>query len=254
LADNGTAFRTEDGGRSWHRDRSVAARWGASLATWQDALDVEGGSETKLRVLVTHDGGVHWTRRRAPCLRALSHDALVDLATPRLGWLVCLGQGGAGQMSKAVYRTRDGGRSWRIEAETSWRRSHGGIGGYGYPSGISIAADGFGLLWENRGHLYTTRNGGRSWVARTRVTEGEIDFGVDGASLPDGRGHMLLRHLGRTREARLLATSDYGRTWSIVPLEDLDVGPASKSSAASVLLLEALRLVRVYKHRSRSSY
>ena len=51
--DNGAAFRTEDGGRSWHRDRSpLASRPDASLATWKDALAVEGGSETKLRVLV----------------------------------------------------------------------------------------------------------------------------------------------------------------------------------------------------------
>jgi photosystem II stability/assembly factor-like uncharacterized protein len=217
--DNGTALRTLDRGLSWRRYRTpIAASLDASLATWRDAFAVTGGLEAKPVVMVTHNGGVSWQRRVAPCLRPISDTALVQLVTPKLGWLVCLGQGGAGQMQKAVYRTRDSGRSWQVEAETVFypSRFHGGISIGGYPAGISFAADGFGMLWEGRGTLYVTRDGGRNWIGNDRVAEPEVDWGTSAAALPAGRGFVLIYHAGLSRVMRLLATRDHGRTWHIV--------------------------------------
>lgn len=222
--DDGRAFLTVDGGRSWRRDRSqIAAHPNASLASWTSAIDTRAvpdtsATDTKLVVLTTDDGGARWVRRRAPCPRALSDRVLIDLASPSRAWLVCLGQGGAGEMGKAVYRTADGGRSWQLVAETSFapRVLRGGISIGGYPAGIAVTGAGFGLLWETRGTLYVTRDGGSHWAANTRVAEPEVDFGLAATALPDGHAYFLVAHDGTIRQVRLLATSDYGRSWRIV--------------------------------------
>ena len=80
--------------------------------------------------------------------------------------------------------------------------------------GAAFASDGFGLVWESRGTLYITRDGGDHWTARTDIAEPEIDFGGGGAAFPGGRGLVFL---GRgDRSGRLLATRDFGRTWRIL--------------------------------------
>jgi photosystem II stability/assembly factor-like uncharacterized protein len=171
-----------------------------------------------LTVFATGDGGATWHRRASPCMQAIADSALVDLVTPRLGWIVCLGQPGAGNEEKAVFRTSDGGRSWRPGAAAiiyPHRLVHGGLSGYGYPQGIALAQDGFGILWESRGTLYVTRDGGTHWTAEPHVARPEIDFGRGAAAFPGGHGLVLLGR-GGGQLTRLLATHDYGRSWRIV--------------------------------------
>ena len=43
---------------------------------------------------------------------------------------------------------------------------YGGISLYGYPLGIAMAADGFGVIWELRGTLYVAGMFGRGADAR----------------------------------------------------------------------------------------
>jgi photosystem II stability/assembly factor-like uncharacterized protein len=216
--DRGRALRTLDRGRTWHLFR---LRFHASFATPTIGL---GSSSTiahgHLAVLLhaTSDGGRTWRTRASPCPQAVANSALVDLVTPRLGWLVCLDEPGAGNQQKAVFRTTDGGRSWRAGADTIFfprRRVHGGISSYGYPNGIAFARDGFGILWEGRGTLYVTRDGGRLWAAEPRVARPEIDFGRATAAFPGGRALVLLGR-GGGPPSRLLASADHGRTWRTV--------------------------------------
>jgi photosystem II stability/assembly factor-like uncharacterized protein len=216
--DGGGALRTLDRGQSW---RPYRLRFTTSFTTPLIGLGVRpslSGRDRVLAVLATSDGGVTWQRRASPCRQAVAADALVDLVTPRLGWIFCLGQPGAGNEEKAVFRTTDGGRSWRPGAATvvyRQRRVHGGLSGYGYPEGISFAPNGFGILWESRGTLYVTRDGGMHWGAKPKVARPEIDFGRGAAAFTDGRGLVLLGR-GGGEPTRLLATSDCGRTWRVV--------------------------------------
>jgi photosystem II stability/assembly factor-like uncharacterized protein len=216
--DQGHALRTLDGGRSW---RPFRLRYHASFATPRVGLGFRTalvGNRLVLTLLATSDGGRSWRARASPCRQALADTALVDLVTPRLGWLVCLGEPGAGSQQKAVYRTIDGGRSWQLGAETIFYphpRVHGGISIYGYPYGIAFAPDGFGILWEGRGTVYVTRNGGRRWTAQPSVARPEIDFGRGAAAFPDGHAFLLLGR-GGGPPTRLLATPDHGRTWQTV--------------------------------------
>ena len=215
--DNGRALRTLNRGRTW---RPFRLRFGASFATRKIGLGFRTSflrNHLRLEVLATSDGGRTWRRRASPCVQAVAWSVLVDLVTQHRGWLVCLGQPGVGNEEKAVFRTTDGGRTWRAGAEIVMypqRRSHGGIWSYGYPQGVSFAPDGFGILWESRGTLFVTRDNGRNWTAKPKVAQPEIDFGEGAAALPHGFGFVLL---GRgAGPARLIVTKDYGRTWRVV--------------------------------------
>ena len=153
----------------------------------------------------TDDGGRTWRPAGSPCARN-SFAAIVELVTPRLGWTICLSQPGAGNQLKSVFRTADSGRTWR--------RLRGDLGSYGYGEGASLARDGFGLVWEGRGTLYVTRDGGDRWTPKPKVAQPEIDFGGGASAFAGGRGLVLLAR--GSRAARLLATRDYGRTWELV--------------------------------------
>ena len=82
---------------------------------------------------------------------------------------------------------------------------HGGIESYGYPVGAAFTSAGFGILWESRGILYVTRDGGAHWTPKPKVAQPEADFGFGGAVFPGGRAFLLLAR-GAGPPARLLET------------------------------------------------
>jgi photosystem II stability/assembly factor-like uncharacterized protein len=129
-------------------------------------------------------------------------------------WFLCIGQGGAGSGEKAVYRdTSDGPKRLAWAFLGSHRTSHG-ITLQGYAVGIAMAPDGFGLIWESRGPLLVTRDGGSRWLALPKVGVPEVDFGISGAALAHGVGWVILARGDVHR--RLLETTDAGRTWHVV--------------------------------------
>jgi photosystem II stability/assembly factor-like uncharacterized protein len=202
--DNGRAFRSLDGGHSWTRFQH---RFDADFAMAQVGLGYQAGPFEFVKGLVlTRDGGKTWQRRRSPCARAVSFSAAVELVTPRLGWVVCVGQPAAGQQGKAVFQTSDSGRTWR--------RTAGRLSWSGYVSGAAFARDGFGLVWESRGTLYVTRDGGERWTPKTRLAMPELDFGAGAAAFSGGRGLVLLWRGNRSE--RLFATRNSGHSWQLV--------------------------------------
>ena len=129
-------------------------------------------------------------------------------------WSVCSGVPGAGNVAKAVYR------GTKRVAFTPFS-AHGGSGGisvYGYPVGIAGNGGSFGIIWESRGTLYISRDGGHRWHALPNVAKPELDFG-DWAdtSYPEGTGDVLLQRAAGDGESwRLIETTDAGRTWRVV--------------------------------------
>jgi photosystem II stability/assembly factor-like uncharacterized protein len=169
-------------------------------------------------MFVTHDGGQKWQREHSPCERPdIAFGAAADLVTAKSWWVACVGEGGAGNENKAIYRTRNGGKTWRAGAATvigpPSKSEHGGISDYGYPSGLAFVASGWGLLTESRGTLYVTRDGGAQFRAEPKVARPEVDFAGGAAAFPRGVGYVLLTD---SPGARLIVTHDFGRTWHVV--------------------------------------
>jgi photosystem II stability/assembly factor-like uncharacterized protein len=215
--DTGKAWRTLNRGRTWKRLHSD------SVTDW---LDPEVGirfheyvahRHVQLAMRVTHDGGHTWRSQPDPCNRTgAANDASADLVTAKRWWIVCEGEGAAGNEDKAIFRTRNGGATWRLGAATDVLGSHpsqrGGISSYGYPDGLAFASDGWGLLTESRGTLYVTRDGGMHFHAEPNVAHPEVDFAGGAAAFPGGVGYVFLGEA----HPRLLRTHDYGRSWVVV--------------------------------------
>jgi photosystem II stability/assembly factor-like uncharacterized protein len=222
---NGKNWRTLNGGRTWRRftpswprvDPTAGAYW------LNPRVGVRFHSYTAhdhgaLAMLVTHDGGRTWQRQQDPCRNPeVAFGAFADLVTAKSWWVACVGEGGAGNEDKAIYRTRDAGRTWQAGAASILlavhRRERGGVQTYGYPEGLAFASDGWGLLTESRGTLYVTRDGGAHFHAEPHVARPETDFAGGAAAFRGGAGYVLLTNFGG---ARLIETHDYGRTWVVV--------------------------------------
>lgn len=210
----GKAWRTLNRGRTWQRFYS---RFTAEWLNPQVGVRFHGyiaHSRGALAMLVTHDGGRTWQRRSNPCNQTgATMSASVDFVATQLWWIVCEGEGAAGNEDKAVYRTADGGRTWEAGASTTIGRERGGISSYGYPEGLVLASDGWGLLTESRGTLYVTRDGGMHFRAEPRVARPETDFAGGAAAFSGGIGYVLLFD---NPNSRLIETHDFGSTWQVV--------------------------------------
>ena len=211
LGTSRTIELTADGGKTWkvvlRTPRPVVSVSFFDGAEWARFDDGENLRST--------DGGHRWAPAVAmfPANSACPQGTEQSYASDR--WALCTTQGGAGSMGKSVYRLDPGG--WKRVAYTPFAppgHSYGGISIYGYPVGIAMARDGFGVIWESRGTLYVTRDGGSHWTGLAKVARPEEDFGQSGAALPHGVGYVLLSVSGVRR--RLIGTHDGGRSWHLV--------------------------------------
>ena len=215
----GTVSTTSDGGKTWHvvlhtRTPVVA------VAYFHDAIYARLANGRTLTAPESHPDT--WQRHASISFKgycpkgwvAGTSAELVDTNIER-PWSVCSGVLGAGNAAKAVYRAKE-----RV-AFTPFA-AHGGSGGisvYGYPTGIAGSHSGFGIIWESRGTLYVTRDGGHHWHALPKVAQPELDFGdwADTGAYPQGTGFVLLqRSAGNGETWRLIETTNAGRTWRVV--------------------------------------
>jgi hypothetical protein len=145
---------TDDGGRHWVTEYRTTASADLSSVDFVDAAHgwVVGASE----ILATADGGRHWRTLPEPC-PALS---MVHFVSPAAGFAVA----GAAQGSEAadggvLLSTTDGGLRWqRLPAPTDVQSA-------------CFADPGSGWLGAD-GHIYGTRDGGRTWTLAVRGVAG----------------------------------------------------------------------------------
>jgi|SRR5579875_992646 len=213
----GAIETTSDGGRTWRvavwTPRPVVAltRVGSDyVAQYDDGETLRSRSGLRWTPVPVSTAGIATDSSDCPQGLTAATNAGAD------DWALCTTQPGAGNQGKAVYRF--GTHGWKRVAYTPFAsaKGYGGIASYGYPLGIAANDDGFGLIWESRGTLYSTPDGGRHWRPHPKIARPEIDFGSWAFVLPHGGvGWVVLEH-GGTRGRRLLETTDSGRTWRLV--------------------------------------
>jgi hypothetical protein len=218
LGTSRTIELTADGGKTWRvvlrTPRPVVSLFFFDGVGWARYDDGENLRST--------DGGHGW----APAVPMLPADVICPQGTMQSWisytpagstWALCVTQASAGSEGKSVYRLS--AKGWKRVAYTPFAPprpgGYGGISLYGYPLGIAMAQDGFGVIWESRGTLYVTRDGGSHWTGLPKVARPEVDFGASGAALPHGVAYVLLSN-GAVKGRRLIGTGDAGRTWHVV--------------------------------------
>jgi hypothetical protein len=206
----GTVSLTTDGGRTW----KVLLKTPRPVVS----VNIQGRTEQARfddgETIGSSDEGKTWAPVVVPIgLGEMGPCPAGTVAYQIVGWALCITQAGAGNQGKAVYRLTL--RGWKRVAYTPFGRGgYGGISMYGYPQGIAMATDGFGLIWESRGTLYVTRDAGRHWLGLPTIAQPEIDFGISGVALWRRVGFVILARGWVHR--RLLETTDAGRSWHVV--------------------------------------
>jgi photosystem II stability/assembly factor-like uncharacterized protein len=174
-------MRTTDGGLQWRKIAglprsaktpyaSVAAHGPSEAWVAAHAGKNVDAFHSKVRIFSTTDGGRHWFRSRA--LRGFGSS--LDFVDSRHGWLFT-GLGVAtGSMSHNLYRTSDGGRTWRlVEYNHIDTSSKGSLNSCDGLDGVSFRTptDGWSAGWCGAGPqilmFYRSSDRGRTWRARS---------------------------------------------------------------------------------------
>ncbi len=220
--------RTADGGRTWQTVNFTDQFGDPSFVTpslgWAAA---SSGFTSKLApagTLLTTNGGRTWHSRPGPAdcqgrgwyLRALS------FPTAAQGYALCDGQATGGSQDKAVFTTADGGKTWTRRAHALSLGGEGGDSGIsinGYPAGIFFLPDGHGWIWQSRGNLLASTDGGATWWESHLTDPGNNVEARSVWFLSDQSGFVLLAGFSQAKSQptyRLVATRDGGRIWTTV--------------------------------------
>lgn len=174
-------------------------------------------------IYATTDGGATWTAVPQPLPCGNFDPTSVSFVSATRGWVGCEGGAGAGEASKGVMETTDGGRTW------TWRSRIYGPGGSptnigtisisDYLATISMQPDGAGFMTGGRDSTFRTTDGGRTW---TSCPPGEFDAFVtsQAAIVPGGPWFVIqsgwITQDGTVMQARLMRSDNQGATWAQV--------------------------------------
>jgi len=136
------------------------------------------GQSGIMELVFTDDGGATWQTRPVPCGGAVDLGAEIAASSTEDLWLLCGSQASAGEQSKQLYRSEDGGIDWALAASaaglgTTPPVSHPNslpLDGYIAPfsvghKNLAVASSTTAWLYPVRAVIYKTVNGGQSWSA-----------------------------------------------------------------------------------------
>lgn len=206
----------------------VTARLRGISAVSERVAWASGSGATVLR---TTDGGATWQKL------SVTTDAVdfrdVDAIDAQTAYVLSIGNGPASR----IYKTTDGGATWTmllknedpkafLDAMSFWDADHGLV---------------FGDSVDGQLYLLTTENGGRTWTRVTPSTlppalESEGAFAASGTNIAlFGKTHAWIG-TGGAAKARVLRTSDRGRTWQV---SDTPLAAAQSTGIFSIAFRDA---------------
>jgi photosystem II stability/assembly factor-like uncharacterized protein len=231
-ATGGGLWKTTDGGTTWKpmTDRALASSSVGAVAVCEANPDVVyvGMGETELRgnimqgdgVYRSADGGKTWTHVGLQNTQAISRIRIHPSDCDR-AWVAALGHPYAPNPERGVYRTTDGGRSWR---RTLFRDERSGAVDLVLTPGRPDTM--FAALWEvgrtpwslssggAGSGLFRSTDGGATWAEISRNTGlpggtlGKIGVAVSGAS--PNRVWAIVE----AAEGGVFRSDDGGATWT----------------------------------------
>jgi hypothetical protein len=141
----------------------------------------------------TADGGASWSDRDVPCSSLFDSGVEIAASSTSDLWLLCGGTAASGAQIKELYRSNDGGQSWRLASTTSgqmWPMTIAPVQplpdhGYIAPleSGhrdLAVASPTTAWLYPGRAGLYKTTDGGVNWPVVPDVAAGGFAGGGAG--------------------------------------------------------------------------
>lgn len=159
--------------------------------------------ETNHAIALETKSSGHWHMLGSGCAKPLVLSAY-SLVTPKLAFTLCVeGTPGHGLQSDVRIST-DGGKTFSAQGLR-------GVVLQGTPSGLSFRSGQLGWLWEKKGPMYSTRNGGRSWVD-LQVTPGST-YVIDATRISKTAGFALFQTAAGIRFEQ---TEDGGQFWAIL--------------------------------------
>jgi hypothetical protein len=213
-------FRSGSAGSGWARLSDAPLTFlsfPSATIGWGIAARIETTRGPGGDLVRSTDGGRTWHVQPTSCPATTGLPIAVSFPDPEHGWMACNATAGAGNATKAILETANGGATWTVTASApvpGHGKDVGQIGTSGYLAGLAMAADGVGMAWMGRGVTVRTADGGRTWV---NMPPGEWDVrdANAGWALND-HDWLLYVWNGAGDQPALEATHDGGRTWSIV--------------------------------------
>lgn len=172
------------------------------------AQQMTGGVMTS-SLFTTRDAGRTWQRLPDPCRLVGFVQRLAARDSHRL-WLLCAGEPSGGAQLKWLYVSQDGGLHWALTSSTQSGVRRLPSGGYVH----SFAASDASHLWLalNRGTLFESADGGRSWSAAVPIERANPGGGGVGPVVFVDPRHGWFANWPHA----VFRTDDGGRHWSRV--------------------------------------
>jgi photosystem II stability/assembly factor-like uncharacterized protein len=232
-AATGGVWKSVNGGLTWtplFDDQPVASI--GAMAVFQANPDVVwvGSGEGNLRnsvsigngVYRSLDGGKTWTHLGLEATERI-HRVVLHPADPNVAWAAAQGQAWGENTDRGVFKTTDGGKTWRKVLYVDPRTGAADL--VIDPSNPNKL---FAAMWDHRrwpwlfrsggpgSGLYVTHDGGESWTRQTEedgLPKG--DLGRIGLALSHSNPNVVYA-LVEAEKSALLRSSDGGKSWAKV--------------------------------------